>query len=316
MTFFSLLLKEFRVRMRRERTTWIILSYVLLMGLLGWFFVSRSTISLGDSSSGLSDTGVILYTLLAQTQLFLLLIITPALTASTINGEKERQTYDMLLCSQLSSFSLVAAKLLAGLLNALLLIAAAIPLFSLVFFFGGISLSQFFHGLLVLVMTSLTVGTFALLCSTLFPRPSISTTVAYVVSLIWVFLPLVALSIINTTSDLSNSPVQLSPTLPAWLQGSGLIMTGAGQNATLIQTPNILIWNPVIALFSTYSPGASLAPNVIHGWHLALWQSYALICLMASILFFLLSIWLAKPNPLCRLPRLRRKEAEPVAATA
>ncbi len=134
MTFLSLFTKELRVRMRRERTMWIVISYVLLMGLLGWFFISRSTISLGYSSSGLSDTGVILYTLLVQAQLFLIIFITPALTASTVNGEKEQQTYDLLLCSRLSSFSLVAAKLIVSLLNTLLLIAAAIPLFSLVFF--------------------------------------------------------------------------------------------------------------------------------------------------------------------------------------
>ena len=308
MTFFSLLLKELRVRMRRERTMWIVICYVLLMGLLGWFFISRSTISLGYSSSGLSDTGVILYTLLVQAQLFLIMFITPALTASTVNGEKEHLTYDMLLCSRLSSFSLVAAKLVAGLLNTLLLIAAALPLFSLVFFFGGISLAQFLHGLLVFIATALIIGTFGLLCSTLFHRPGISTAIAYMVSIVWIFLPLISLSIINATNDLSTSSAQLGPSLPAWLQFSGLITMGTGQGTIMPQTQNLLVWNPVIALFNTYGAGTTLAPYIVRGIRFAPWQAYTLLCLLASSIFFLVSMWLAKPNPLGRLPLRKRKE--------
>jgi len=66
-----------------------------------------------------------------------------------INGEKERQTFDMLICSRLSPAALIGGKLLSGLINALLLIASSIPLFSLVFFFGGISPLQAFEALVI-----------------------------------------------------------------------------------------------------------------------------------------------------------------------
>ena len=74
-----------------------------------------------------SRAGLYLYYLLSMIHLLLILFITAASTASTINGEKERQTFDLLLCSQLSSLSLVAGKLLAGLANTLLLTAASLP---------------------------------------------------------------------------------------------------------------------------------------------------------------------------------------------
>jgi ABC-type transport system involved in multi-copper enzyme maturation permease subunit len=321
MIFLSLLVKELRVRMRRERTTWIVISYVLLMGLLGWLFVSRSTISLGYASSGLSDTGTTLYMLLAQSELFLIIFIIPALTASTINGEKERQTYDMLLCSGLSSFSLVAAKLTASLLNALLLIAAAIPLFSMVFFFGGISFLQFLHGLMIFFATTLVIGSFGLLCSTIFQRPGISTAITYMASVVWIFLPLITLSIISATSDFGSSSSEVS-TFPGWLQLSGLTAGLVGQNGTISQGQMLLAWNPVVALFNTYGPGTALPPYTFHSIggitpRFAPWQAYWFLSLIASVIFFLLSMWLAKPNPLGRLPLLRRRrQTEDASATA
>src|SRR5207244_3715494 len=126
----------------RKRSIWVIIFYVLLMGLLGWFLINAATSSPSNGNLSLDRIGLYLYNLLAVIQLFLVMFITPAFTATAINGEKERQTYDLLICSRLSPFSLAAGKLAAGLAHALLLIAASIPIFSLVFFFGGISPAQ------------------------------------------------------------------------------------------------------------------------------------------------------------------------------
>src|SRR5579859_6178748 len=167
MTFAALLSKELRSRLRRERSVWVIIIYLLVMGLLGFGFLQRENAFSGDYQGYLlSQIGAQLYVLLSFVQLFLIVFIAPAFTATSINGEKERQTYDLLLCSKLSAFSLLAGKLIAGLANVLLLIAASIPLFSLVFFFGGVAPTQILTTLLVFVMTALVVGTFGLFCST------------------------------------------------------------------------------------------------------------------------------------------------------
>src|SRR5207302_2167661 len=149
--------------------------------------------------------GMGLYSLLAFVQLFLIVFITPAFTATTINGEKERQTFDLLLCSRLSSFTLITGKLVAGLANALLLIAASIPLFSLVFFFGGVGPAQVLSALLVFVVTAILVGTFGLFCSTLLKRPPVSTAIAYMFCVIWVITPWL-LSLLLALSGSINGP--------------------------------------------------------------------------------------------------------------
>jgi len=173
MTFFTLLTKEMRLRLRRERTIWIIIVYIMLMGLLGWFYLSNNSNYNNPSNNGLSSVGTSLYTILSLVQLILLVFITPSFTSTAVNGEKERQTYDMLLCSRLSAFSLVTGKLAAGLMSALLLICAAVPLFSLVFFFGGVSPAQVLNALVVFIATTFVIGTFGIFCSTIFRRPSV-----------------------------------------------------------------------------------------------------------------------------------------------
>src|SRR6266700_3698271 len=212
MTFTALLTKELRLRLRRERSVWVIITYLLVMGLLGFGFLQReSAFSGGYQGYLLSQIGVQLYALLSFVQLFLIVFIAPAFTSTAINGEKERQTFDLLLCSKLSSFSLLAGKLIAGLTSALLLIAASIPLFSLVFFFGGVAPGQVLSALVVFVMTAIVAGTFSLFCSTLLRRPTVSTALAYTFCVFWMFSYWIVYFLIG-------SPLFISPHLPVWIQ--------------------------------------------------------------------------------------------------
>lgn len=268
MTFLALLTKELRLRMRRERTIWVIIIYILLMGLLGWFFISRFSNANGFGPYSLSQTGSNLYILLSQVQLFLIMFVTPAFTATAVNGEKERQTFDLLLCSRLSAFSLVAGKLVAGLLNALLLIAASIPLFSLVFFFGGVSPSQVASALLIFIVTALMVGTFGLFCSTIVQRPAVSTAITYMSGIVWLIMPLIIYVI--------------------------LLASGGYQGSS--QLPVLFIWNPVVALVSTYPVGTTLFYTV-GKTHISPWIAYTLFNLIATIIFFAVSMATVKPNP-------------------
>ena len=288
MTFAALLTKELRLRLRRERTIWVLITYLLVMTLLGFLFISRTS---AYNSNSMSTLGLGLYTLLVFVQLFLIMFITPAFTATSINGEKERQTFDLLLCSRLSAFELVAGKLVAGLANALLLIAASIPLFSLVFFFGGVGPAQVFQATLVFVVTAIVVGTFGLFCSTLLKRPPVSIAIAYMFCVIWVITP--------------------------WLL-SFLLQLSAPFNGS-VQGSYIFLGNPILAMISTFTFGVGppIGTVSLFGTSLAPWITYAIINLLLTIVLLLLSTWLVKPYPISRLSRLMEKRPRKgkVAAT-
>ena len=279
MTFVALLTKELRLRLRRERTIWVIIIYLLVMGLLGFIFINQSG---SYNAYSLSILGRELYTLLASVQLSLIIFITPAFTSTAINGEKERQTFDLLLCSQLSSFALIAGKLVAGLANALLLIAASVPLFSLVFFFGGVGPEEVFSALLVFVVTAILVGTFGLFCSTLLKRPPVSTAITYMFCMIWVLYPWL-LSLLLAVTESFSGP---------W------------------PSSFLFIGNPILSLISTFTFYVTFllpATYPFFGIYVTPWISYTVINLLVSIVFILLSIWLVKPNPIGRLSRLVEK---------
>ncbi|GHO96848.1 ABC transporter permease [Reticulibacter mediterranei] len=269
MPFAALLTKELRSRLRRERTVWVIIVYVLLMSLLGWVIVSRwtNTSSYYYSSSGFSDAGTTLYIFLSMIQLFFILFVTPAFTSTAVNGEKERQTFELLLCSRLSSFALISGKLIAGLINALLLVAGTIPLFSLVFFFGGVSPQQELAALLLYLITALQAGTFGLLCSTIIKRPTISTVITYLGGAFWLVFPVLALYLFY------------------------IIRPGTSSSTTYVQL--FFIWHPVVALISTYTPGITYN---LAGIRINQWIIYTFFSALSTIVFFTLSMLAAKPR--------------------
>ncbi len=284
MTFFALLTKEMRLRMRRERTVWVIVAYVLLMGMLGWFVINSSSHTSTNGINGWSSVGYLLYTLLAVIQLFLVVFITPSFTATAVNGEKERQTFDLLLCSRLSAFSLISGKLLSGLINSLLLIAASIPLFSLVFFFGGVSPTQAAQALVVLIATALLAATLGIFCSSLFQRPAVSTAITYMLILLWLVLPLIL-----TT---------MSPAQPTVTSSAGVAL----QREPPPQP--FLMWNPMVALLTTYNSPYFMFPRgnyTLGPLSIAPWQAFTLLNALAALLLFLISLWFVKPRRLGRL---------------
>lgn len=278
MTFMALLTKELRLRLRSERTMWGLVSYVVLIGLLGWFIYYSAT----RNSFSPDNFGPSLYAWLIGIQFFLIFCITPSYTATAINGEKQRQTFDLLVCSQLSAFSLAAGKLIAGIINALLLIAAVLPVFSLVFLFGGVSPVQFLETLLVYIVSALFLGSVGLFFSALLKSPILSTTLTYLLCLLWIVLPyflLIAWSIGAATRSYSTDYIKI-----------------------------VYIWNPVAALFSIIVPGMDTV------WSIPAWLSYSILSLALSLLAFLLCVLVVKPGD--QKPGRVRRKAYKASASA
>ncbi len=326
MTFIAILVKEMRLRMRRERTIWILVFYVLLLGLLAWITLNSSFASGSTSINQWSSIGYALYHLLTAIQLLLILFITPAFTTAAINGEKERQTYEMLICSRLSSFSLVTGKLFAGVSSSLLLIAASIPLFSLVFFLGGVPPVAILQDLFTFVITAILVATLGFLCSAMFPRPAVSIVITYMIVLLWLATPIILQDIAPATNNIGYATPIMRPVISYAKNGGVIFIQGLGPQARATQTlPLLTAWNPLMALNDTsflpfVSPVMVLytingvqqgtANYAIAGLTLTPQVAYALLSSIAIVLFFVLSLFFAKPNPLGRLrARLKRTHA-------
>jgi ABC-type transport system involved in multi-copper enzyme maturation permease subunit len=77
--------------------------------------------------------------ILAPLQLVLATLCAAAVSAVSVTSEKDRRTLELLLVSSLTDAEIVLGKLAASLLQVLLLLLSAIPVFALVSLFGGVT---------------------------------------------------------------------------------------------------------------------------------------------------------------------------------
>ena len=70
--------------------------------------------------------------------------LAPSYTAGAISQEREKQTYDLLAVTPISSLAIVLGKLLSGLSYLGLVVVASIPIASIAFLFGGIDVIDSF----------------------------------------------------------------------------------------------------------------------------------------------------------------------------
>ena len=176
-----ILAKEYRSRMRTWRSPLAMTVYILLIGGLGWAIFAAMASSARNSYNGgqAANYGQGLFVYLLIFQMVLLTFITPALTAGAISSERERQTIDLLFVTRIPPFSILWGKLLASMSFVLLLLLLSVPIFSLVFLFGGIELDQVLAAFLTTAVTALTLGIIGLACSTAFRSTLPATVAAY-----------------------------------------------------------------------------------------------------------------------------------------
>ncbi|MEX0712707.1 MAG: ABC transporter permease subunit, partial [Pirellulales bacterium] len=106
----------------------------------------------------LARFGASVFAILAPLQLAVVLFFSSLSAASAVAAEKDRQTLVLLLMTNLSNAELVLGKLLASMLNVLVLVAAAVPLFMLMALLGGISFEQIARVFAVTLASALAAG--------------------------------------------------------------------------------------------------------------------------------------------------------------
>lgn len=120
-----------------------------------------------------------LYEFVTSMEFLLLMFIVPAVTASSISGERERQTLDLMLTTRMSAGQIVGGKLLSALSTLLLLILSSFPAVAMVFVYGGITWADAFSLILCYVTVAFFAGSIGICFSAALKRSTISTVVTY-----------------------------------------------------------------------------------------------------------------------------------------
>ena len=121
-----------------------------------------------------------LYTFVSSIEFIMLLFIMPALTASSISGERERQTLELMLTTTMEPRDMVLGKLASSLVTMLVLAVSALPVQALVFVYGGVTLQDI--GMLFLChgVVAILTGSIGIFYSSVLRRSTVSTVCSYV----------------------------------------------------------------------------------------------------------------------------------------
>jgi len=125
------------------------------------------------------DTSFMMFAVLTILQMALVLFITPSLTAGAISSEREKQTLNILLTTTQSSTQIIIGKLLSSVAFLVLMLIAGLPLYSLVFLFGGVSPSQLISIFLFYLLTVVAIGSIGVMFSTITKKTIVAMIATY-----------------------------------------------------------------------------------------------------------------------------------------
>ncbi len=280
-----IIVKELRSRMRGARVFITLTAALTLLAVVGYSLYRVTLTGSQNSSTPISpQIGQMLFAGLAFFELLVIAVVTPSVTAGEISSEKEKQTYEMLLATPLNPTSILWGKLVAAMSYVFLIIFAAVPMASLVFIYGGVSIRDMVKTLISLVVIAVLFGVIGLFFSSLFTRTGRATVCAYLAIALLLFGPLFA----GVLAGVLN---QGDP--PRWMISPSpfMVLASAFQpsvNPDSISSTFWMIGSPVYWIMGR--PPISLTSIPRPAYHLGL-----PVYLFVTIILYLVSTRLVKP---------------------
>lgn len=172
--------KDVKVQARSMKICWGLFAYEAILALV--FFLTMVMIRQNSvySINNIYSALVWLYPALAVTQFIVLGLTVPVRTASAISGEKERQTFDIMMTTSMTPFSVIMGKVLTAIVQSMLFVVASMPIMALSFVIGGMSWSYLFWFLGIALLISLFSASIGILCSSLCKKSVTAVIMSYV----------------------------------------------------------------------------------------------------------------------------------------
>lgn len=231
-------------RMRSARTLLIIGVYelVLLLAALAVMlpFIGNEALYLSSMNRGMTA-----YVLLMVLQFALIVLVSPAMTAGAIAGERERQTLELLLVTGVGSFRIVMGKLMESFALMAVMIVCSLPAFCLTMLPGGVDLAQVLLGVAFLLVCAFAAASVGVLTSSFMKNTVGATIVSYILLLaigIGTLIPVAFITnemtyhLYDSTLYAAMTPMQALQLLPKLLlinPGIGMFTLLEGQTARL-----------------------------------------------------------------------------------
>ena len=167
---------EFRVRLRAGRWRWMLASWIVVLALLTFLLAKAVDAQYEEAVTGL---GIPVFGGLVIGLLGLSLLVVPALTAQSVNGDRERGVLATLQVTLLTPAEIALGKLAAAWVVSLVFLGAAVPMVAATMAMGGVPLGQVLPTMLVLAVLLGVVAAISQCLSALLARTMTSAVLSY-----------------------------------------------------------------------------------------------------------------------------------------
>ena len=273
-------IKELRSRMRGRRAFVVLTVYLLVMsGFIALVYLAYASSATGPYGPDPRQAGKVVFGALLGVQVVLVTLIGPSFTAGSISGERERQTYDLLRTTLLTANAFVMGKLVSALSYVFLLILAAIPLQSIAFLLGGVSLVELVLSQILVFVAAVTFALYGLFCSTTLRTTMAASVATFGGALFWTLgIP----TIVFVFFALFGSFFGIAS--PGWLAEAalaygGLLLAATNLPATLILGELFLLQEDTLFLFRSSFSGRSV-------WLFSPWPLYLVFYILLAFLLY------------------------------
>lgn len=215
--------REMVERMRGGRTFLILTIYLTLLSAVLFFAYQVGRENDDPTQAALLGRGIFEYLLFFM--LLLVMFIAPGTAASAIAGERERQTLVPLQVTLMSPQRILLGKIYAAVAFLLLLVVATLPLLSVSYLIGGVTMGEVLGGVGAVLFIGLAVGCMAAAISTFTRRVQGATVLSYAVVLVLLLGTLAAWGAARMF-DTSRGVDAANP--PSWLLLANPIATVSG----------------------------------------------------------------------------------------
>lgn len=274
-------IKELRSRMRGRRAFIVLTLYLIaLSGVIILVYLAYTATANTPGGTAAYTAGKGLFAAVLAVQVVLVVFIGPAFTAGAISGERERQTFDLLRTTLLSAESFVLGKLISALSYIFLLILVSIPLQSIAFLIGGLSLIELVLSEALVLLAAITYALYGLWCSAAMRSTLAATVAAFGGMLLLIFgIPMLALAFFTMLGISSGIGIAPNPLIEIILIYGGLFLAALNLPATLIVSEAFLLQQGTLIGFSQTMPGGAI-------WIISPWILFAILHALACVVLY------------------------------
>ena len=260
------LTKEIKLRFRSLKSFVGILFYLIAMSVFVFGFIMLTT-SFTGTGYFRPEESFFMFIMLTYIQLGLILFITPGLTAGAISSEREKQTLNILLTTSQTSFQIIVGKLTSSISFLVLLMVAGLPIYSLVFLFGGVSPGQLGLIFLYFFLTMLAIGGIGIMYSTIIRKTIVAMIATYGTMIFLTAVTGFIYLVITGMSSMASGTLSSSPV--AYFFAS---------------------INPVVLMMTLVTPGSNDFINESTNIDFPVWAMYGIFYILLTVLTVFISV--------------------------